>query len=509
MIETLEVSRLRGYEYSINLNRVKDQKILDIISNDPRVERLDLINGYINIRIKEDVLLESTAKLEILNKRVSIEYPSVNPNKPWHIGHLRNALIGESMYRILKQRYNQVYRIDYIDDLGLQVAQSFWYFRKFGLTSEHPRFDHAIGMDYVKANQMFQEHEHEIREVLREMEENNIAREFVDRVLGDQLKTAQLYGIGTDIRVYESNIKWDLFNQGIQELKRNGYVEYVDSGDLKGTYVTKFNRKVIIRSDGTATYLGKDIVFQLWKAGFLSGLKFVEQDGVKISNTNGSIYNLNSDIIINVIGIEQSQHQQEIKELMNNMLPNKEYHHLAYQRVRLREGHFSGRKGNWLGYTADDLYDEGYERMNNKELSLAAIKFYILRHNPKTEVVFDWDKALNTQGGSGVYLLYTYVRMLSIERNASVEPKPKSLDDDDRELMKFYLHYRASMDKAIKYLDPSVVAELSLKLAEEFNSYYSKHRISNNPTKLFVLKRLKDLYEHLLYLLTIPTVTSI
>lgn len=509
MIETLEVSKIRGYEYSINLNRVKDQKILDNISNDPRVEKVNLINGYINIRLKQETLANSSIELEKINKIVSIEYPSVNPNKPWHIGHLRNAVIGESMYSILKEKYRKVYRIDYIDDLGLQVAQSFWYFRKFGVTSEHERFDHAVGIDYVKANQLLQDHEHDIREVLREMEENNIAREFVDRVLENQLKTAHLYGIGSDLRIYESNIKEDLFDRGIEQLKRDGYIEYVDSGELKGTYVTKFNKKVIIRSDGTATYLGKDIVFQLWKAGILSGLKFIDRDGVKISDRNGTTYNLNSDIIINVIGIEQSQHQQEIKELINNIAPEKEYYHLAYQRVRLKEGHFSGRRGNWLGYTADDLYEEAYEKMKNKELSLAAIKFYILKHNPKTEVVFEWDKALNTQGGSGIYLLYTYVRMLGIERNSSVEPSLKSLDDDDRELLKFYLHYRSSIDKAIKYLDPSVIAELALKLAEEFNSYYSKHKISNNPSKLFVMKRLKSLYEHLLYLLTIPTVTSI
>ncbi|MEM2379951.1 MAG: arginine--tRNA ligase [Candidatus Anstonellales archaeon] len=509
MLKEFEVSKLRGYDLSMNQRRISDLKILDEIKSNSMVDRIDIINNYVNIRLKPEYYQSISLESSRLNRVVSIEYPSVNPNKPWHIGHLRNAIIGESMYQILKEKYSRVYTIDYIDDLGLQVAQSYWYYRKYGITSDHQKFDHAIGMDYVRANELLEHNEKEIREVLREMEEKNIAREFVDKVLEYQLQTARLYGIHADYRIYESDIKRDLFDKGIEHLKKLGYIIYATEGELKGTYITKFNHKVIIRSDGTATYLGKDIIFQLWKAGLLKGIRFINRDGVLYSSNQGSLMDLNSDIIINVIGIEQSSHQQEIKELFNNIAQDKEYYHLSYQRVKLKEGHFSGRKGNWLGYTADDLYREAIERIGNRDLALASIKFFILKHNPKTEVIFDWEKALSTQGGSGVYVLYTYVRMLGLEKNSTVTPELKEVDEDDRELLKFYLYYNTNIDKSIKYLDPSIIAEYILKIAEEFNSYYSKHRIANNPSKLWVIKKIKYLYEKLLDLLTIPRVSSI
>ncbi len=505
-MEGLEVSKLKGYDLAINIRKIDN---IDKLANNPDVEKIDIINGYVNIRLKQEYYKKIELNTDREHKVVAIEYPSVNPNKPWHIGHLRNAIIGESMYRILKLKYDKVERIDYIDDLGLQVAQSYWYYTKYGVSNEHDKFDHRVGIDYVKVNQMFQDNEHEIREILRQMEENNIARDFVDKVLDAQLETAKLYGIGADYRIYESDIKRDIFEVGLNKLKDLGYIEYIDNGDLKGTYVTKLGKKVIIRSDGTATYLGKDITFQMWKAGIIDGLKFIKKDNTWYSHNKGEFKNIKANIIINVIGIEQSSHQNEIKEIFKQIAPEVNYLHLAYQRVKLKQGHFSGRSGNWIGYTADDLYREALNRTNNHDLALASIKFFILKHNPKTEVIFDWDKALSTTGDSGVYVLYSYVRMLGLERNALVQPNLESLDDDDRELLKYLLMYKSSIDKAIRYLDPSVIAEYVLNIAESFNSYYSKHRISNNPSKLWVVNKIKILYEKMLNCLTIPIVSSI
>lgn len=507
-MEYLEVSKLKGYDLAINMKKI-DQNSIEKLSDNPNIEKTDIINGYLNIRLKPEYYVKLKFDLDKEDRVIAIEYPSVNPNKPWHIGHLRNAVIGESMYRIFNLKYNNVKRIDYIDDLGLQVAQSYWYYKKYGLTSEHEKFDHKVGMDYAKANQIFQEYENEIRDVLRRMEEENVARDFVDKVLKSQLETAKLYGVQADYRIYESDIKRDIFEIGLKKLKDQGYIEYVYEGELAGTYVTKFGRKVIIRSDGTATYLGKDIVFQMWKAGIIEGLRFVKKDNVWYSSDKGEIKNINANTIINVIGIEQSSHQNEIKEIFKYISSETNYLHLVYQRVRLKEGHFSGRSGNWLGYTADDLYREALYKTNNHDLALASIKFFILKHNPKTEVMFDWDKALSTSGGSGVYILYSYVRMLGLERNATVQPNLEKLDDDDRELLKYLLMYKSSVDKAIRYLDPSVIAELILDLAESFNSYYSKHRISNNPSKLWIVKKIRSLYEKILDCLTIPIVTKI
>ncbi|NPA22491.1 MAG: arginine--tRNA ligase [Candidatus Micrarchaeota archaeon] len=505
------ISKLRGYEWASAeaFKRAKQerrspieiaQEIASELSSQDWVERAEVVNGYVNVKLSVEGykrwLKERPGKKD---KKVAIEYVSVNPNKPWHIGHLRNALIGQVLGNVYDYHGYDVVRLDYIDDLGLQVAQSYWHYLKYGL-KEHPRMDWAVGLAYVEAAQLFEEYEKEIREILKEMEEKGIAREFVEKVLEHQLITAANYGIKHHMRVFESDIA-RLFDRTIALLKEKGFIVYQEEGELKGTWTTK-DGKVVIRSDGTATYLGKDIVFQLWKMGWVKGIRFVKRKDptgeVWYSWKEGEEKEINADIVVNVIGMEQSLPQSQIAKLVKEIYPEKEYIHVAYQRVRLKDKAFSGRKGTWVGYSADELLEEGIKRIKSKELALAAIKFFILKYNPSKEVIFDWNKALSTEGDSGIYIMYSYVRARSVWRKSGMggEPELREIDDVDRELGKWLVAAKEYWEKALSYHDPSALADYALELASAFNSYYSKVRILGNENKLFftywTMKRLEE-----------------
>jgi len=490
----MEISKLKDYDYSYynkgDLN----------IESDPLIEKIDIINNYVNIRYKVDFYknFDWNIKREGI---IAIEYPSVNPNKPWHIGHLRNALIGQALYNLLKFAGYDCIAIDYIDDLGLQVAQSYWYNKKYGKESDL-KYDLQIGLEYVEAAKLYEQNKEEIEQVLKDMENKMIAREFVEKVLKAQLETASLYGIKSDLRIYESDIKNQIFEKGINLLKQK-YLVYHNEGELAGTWTTK-NNKVVIRSNGVPTYLGKDIVFQLWKTGFIKGLKI---DKSFRSSTDGIPLSIQADKIINIIGIEQSDHQKEIKQIVES-LTNVKYIHLAYQKVRLENESFSGRKGTWIGYTADELYNQAYNMIKSKELALAAIKFFILKYNYNREVIFSWDKALSTKGGSGVYLLYTYARMNSILDKA-VQPELSHINDDERFMYKYILAFKIILEQSVDTLDISKISEFILKLAEDFNTYYSKYPIKDDPSRVWLLHKLKNIFEISFSILGIPIVKRI
>ncbi len=512
------ISKIKGYELASSeaFKRAKiekrspmeiSQEIVGTLKEHPWVEEAVAINGYVNVKLSPKFYLEYKPELKE-NGTVAIEYVSVNPNKPWHIGHLRNALTGESLKRIYQAFQYDVVALDYIDDLGLQVAQSYWYWKNYGI-KEHERFDWAVGLAYVEAAKLFEEHEKEVREILKEMEEKGISRNFVEKVLWDQLKTAKAYGIFHHMRVFESDIARDLFNKTIELLKEKGFLVYHEEGELKGTWTTRGNR-VVIRSDGTATYLGKDIVFQLWKMGFVSGLRFEEREDptgkVWYSNIKGIEKEINADKVINVIGIEQSLPQQEIAKVIKEIYPEKEYIHVAYQKVRLKDVSFSGRKGTWIGYSADELLEEGIKRIKSKELALSAIKFFILKYTPTKEVIFEWDKALSTEGDSGIYVMYAYVRAGSVLKKAEVNPLLKELNEGDREVAKWFLAWEFYLKKALRYNDPSAIAEYLLELAGAFNSYYGKVKLKNNETGLWVTEQVRKYLKQGMELLGMPIV---
>ncbi|MBN2121928.1 arginine--tRNA ligase [Candidatus Micrarchaeota archaeon] len=462
------------------------------------------------------------------NRRVIVESPAVNPNKPWHIGHLRNALLGNSVANILEFGGDEVQRLDYIDDLGLQVAQSLWGY----LNSEgkiEGKADHWMGAEYVKvASKMEQDAivKKEAEGILKQMESGSgdvaeQARKLTEECVRAQYETASNYGVSHDALICESDILREVFKEGMQKLKDNNAVHHETSGKNEGCWVVKLGGKmsgmedpdkILIRSNGTATYTGKDMVFQLWKFGKLNGEFNYEKF---LSNPNGkSIYITSkegkrkdgfgkAELVINVIGVEQKYPQEVIAHVMGLLGFEEEAKnsiHLSYEHAWLPEAKFSGRKGTWLGHTADELLEEGQKRALEKvkgdfeddekkeiakTVSAGAIRYAFLKIAPEKKLIFKWDEVLSLEGDSGPYLQYACVRARRIMEKANFEPSPQphAFNDDEKRLLKELGRFPEVVQDASRKMRPHIIADYIYNLSNVFSRFYTNSRVLNAETQ--------------------------
>jgi len=460
------------------------------------IESVSAEKGYINFRISwkpyasllvEKILTEGDSfgsSGPVTLKRVIIESPSVNPNKPWHIGHARNAVLGDSLSRTMTMAGFLITRMDYIDDLGIQVAKTIWGIDNLKnaelpattTATSHKKFDHSIGELYVRAEQAISESEEaqeEMRKIMQAMEDSSSelskrARDLSERVLEAQSMTAKRLQVFHDIRVWESNIVHSgMLAKAMQMIttRTGGAVRKEVEGDKAGCLVLdvsgfeefknlKDTEKVLARSDGTATYTGKDIAFQLWKFGLLDSEggegdsmnygELEKQDDGTILYTTISSGKLQkpfaaADIVINVVGAEQAHPQRIVFLSLKALGFEKQFensHHMAYEHVQLPEGRFSGRKGTWLGYTLDEVLDEACQRalalVKEKSPALSAeeqnaiadavgigsVRYHLLKFDADKKITFSWDDALSFDGNAAPYLQYSHARACRILEKA-------------------------------------------------------------------------------------------
>lgn len=533
-----------------NPSEIAKEIIAKIPKND-YVEKTVALGAYINFFLSSkyftELTIQTAGKPECergkkKKGKIIIEFPSVNPNKPWHIGHLRNALLGDSISRLLSFAGWNVEIIDYIDDLGLQVAQSVYgYLHGEANVHEKPegKFDHWIGAQYVRIAAEIEENpdvEKKVREILKQMEhgENEIAekaRWLSEEVVKAQYQTNFALGIYHDVLVFESDILRTIFQEGMEKLKKSKAIQLEKEGKNAGCWVVKLgekykemkeDQKVLIRSDGTATYVAKDIIFQLWKFGLLSNnfvySLFIQQsvDGkekpaYKTSPKGDRMDFGNAEKVINIIGVEQSYPQALIKDIIavlgypqaSNSI------HLAYEHAVLPDGKFSGRKGTWLGYTVDEFLDEAKKRAyakitkemeeNDKneiaaKIGIAAIKFSFLKTSPEKKIIFGWENALSFEGDSGPYLQYAYVRTLGIlnKWGGNIENIKINgeFNPDEKAVLRHIACFPEIAEKAATDLRPHYIADYVLGLATLFNKFYTKNLVLNAPTENEKLKRL-------------------
>ncbi|VVB56914.1 Arginine--tRNA ligase [uncultured archaeon] len=472
------------------------------------VQKAEAVGPYLNFHFSSSfwsALVHSSISdarwglLPNLPLKALIEFPSVNPNKPWHVGHLRNAVLGDSLARLLSAAGRTTERMDYIDDLGLQVAQSVWgeMQKNSGAdtaASSSPfsqKFDHVLGRKYVwVAGQIDKAHvDNEVRAIVKQMEEGrepiaSQARALVENCVKAQYETAFSYGIYHDVLIFESDIVRTVFQEGLEKIKASGAAVMETEGKNAHCLVVKLQGepgfegmenadKILIRSDGTATYTGKDVAFQMWKFGllndtfvyspllvqpnrqtaYMSSNSKKQGEGPAPSHQPVSSYPMpfaRAQTVINVIGAEQAYPQKVIAAVMRKMGHEEEASaciHLAYEHVVLPEGRFSGRKGTWmsksaqgagdsgpasagglpssLGFTADELLDEmnrlaleqikaeysdAEKQSISKAVAVAAIRFWFLRPNAGQKITFDYERALSFSGDSGPYVQYAYAR---------------------------------------------------------------------------------------------------
>lgn len=526
------------------------------------IEKICSAGPYVNFFFSSCFFSEITEKLaknkgygkkEKNNKKTIVEFPSVNPNKPWHVGHLRNALLGDSIAKILSFNGENVEVIDYIDDLGLQMAQSLYGYKEM---DSKKKFDHLIGEQYVRiANEMENPKVRtKVAELLKKMENrekeiSNKARELSEKVIKAQYQTSFAFNIYHDVLVFESDIINTIFSQGLEKLKKSRIIHLEETGKNKGCWVVqlsekyknqKENQKILIRSNGTATYTGKDVIFQLWKFGLLEEdflyEKFILQPNKKTAyktSENGEKMNFGkADKVINIIGVEQTYPQEVIRDIMLVLgyeKQSKNLIHLAYEHAILPTGKFSGRQGTWVGYSADEFLEEMKKRAKEKitkemdekqkqvianKVGIGAIKFSFLRTSPEKKIIFNWESALSFEGDSGPYIQYAYVRALGILKKCESEVEylgtECAYNEDEKILIKELSKFEEIVEKSAQDLRPHYIADYALDIATLFNKFYTKNPVLNaekneRTKRLAIVRACANILKNSLYLLGIDT----
>jgi arginyl-tRNA synthetase len=545
--------------------------------------------GYLNVRLNRAataalLVQENEGKAPNSGLHVLVEHTSINPNKAAHVGHLRNAILGDTFVRILRANGQKVDVQNYIDNTGVQVADVVVGFvhleekslaeirslieetRAEGRRLDGQSFDYLCWDVYARVSQWYDagsEEENKQRKALRyatlhEIEAGDnetaaVAELISTAVLRRHLETMQRLDITYDFLPRESEILhlkfWDL---AFEQLKATGVLYFETEGKNKGCWVMTRpdaksvaegdpdeDAKVIVRSNGTVTYVGKDIAYHLWKFGLLGrdfGYKpFYEypEHTCWISTEHGVEPHPHfggAQAIYNVIDSRQSDPQANVIQALRGMGHTAEadrYTHFSYEMVALTPRcavelgytvseedlarpyiEVSGRKG--FGVKADDLIDklilatrketdarqpdrsEEERQQVAEQIAIGALRYFMLKFTRGTVIAFDFKDALSFEGETGPYVQYAIVRIRNIFRKAGLtpeqvladfavlDPSGLSLLQEADEIWAIWLRASKrslSLDQCIATSEPAYVARHVFQLAQEFNNFYHRHLI--------------------------------
>ena len=472
---------------------------------------------------------------------IVVEHTSVNPNKALHIGHIRNIIIGDTVSRILRKADYKVNVLNYIDDSGLQVADILVGFTHFGFDQEPPngkKFDHYCGDDvYVKTTQKYEEDSslEEIRKnVLKELEDGTSeTAKFADtvtrKVLANQLETCWNLSVTYDCLNFESQIiRSGMWSKIFEKLKEMKLVEFENEGKNEGCWVIrgdgKEEDKVIVRSNGTATYIAKDIPYAAWKLGLLDDPFHYEKYPIEqpnnqklwqttLNDSDSTENNFTGQKVITVIDSRQDRLQKIITELMAKFksVPDA-YVHLGYESVTLssdtaktlgivtdgKQAQMSGRKGLYV--SADSVYDllkektiqettQRHPEMSAQEIqsiahnvAVGTLRYEMIKYDLDKIITFDLTKSLSLEGDTAPYIQYTHARASRIleksERSASIDVDFSLLSEkSELDLIKTIGLFGISVKDSANNLSPKVIARYCYDLAVSFNSFYEQNKV--------------------------------
>lgn len=470
-------------------------------------------------------------------RHIVIEHTSVNPNKALHVGHMRNVIIGDTLHRIMKATNHRATVLNYVDDSGLQVADIVVGFRFAGFPVEPTngqKFDHYCGDEvYVKINEMY-EKDPQLAEkrklVLKEIEEGrselaHFAADVTRRVLNEQLKTCWRMKARYDLLNFESHIVVSkLWSKAFELLKKNGIARLEEEGKNKGCWVIEAKDeedKVLVRSDGTATYIAKDIPYAAWKLGLVddpfSYREFIDQwDGSTLYATalggKSSERKFNGgERVITIIDSRQGRLQRIVSQVLSKIgAGGREYFHLGYEAVTLSSDtakafgidigdrqfmHMSGRKGIYVNadYVLDTLHAKAYEEVKTRnpgfseeqlnataeEIAISAIRYNMIKQDLDKIITFDVKESLSLEGDTGPYLQYAYARSQRIleKSGQGVDSNAKFellTHEAEIALIKEISKLDLVVEDAAKSLSPKSLARHAYTLATAFNLFYEK-----------------------------------
>lgn len=496
-----------------------------LVSNVTQVVGFNVVKGFLNIVLSDAYYLDFFKEIKDFSTygitsptqdAVMVEYSSPNTNKPLHLGHIRNNLLGYSVAEILKAAGKKVYKTQIINDRGIHICKSMLAWEKFG-NQETPdstglKGDKLVGNYYVKFDQ---EYKNEIANLILEGKTEEDAKNEAPSLLEAQQmlrkweagdpeivalwqkmngwvydgfeKTYQRLGVDFDSYYYESKT-YLLGKEFIKEGLDNGVFEKDPDGSIWCDLTEDgLDRKIVLRSDGTAVYMTQDIG---------TAIQRVKDH----PDVNGMIY---------TVGNEQDYHFKVLflilKKLGFSWADN--LFHLSYGMVDLPSGKMKSREGTVVD--ADDLMEEmmltakqiSEELGKIDELSLAekehlyeiiglgALKYYILKVDPKKRILFDPKESVDFQGNTGPFIQYTYARIQSILRKAnntfelSFVDSQFKLDPKEKELIKQLQLFPEKIQEAAAQYSPALIANYTYDLVKEFNSFYQNVSILGAATE--------------------------
>ena len=491
------------------------------------VKAFNVVKGFLNVEINDAYYINffntiSTNKTygfvspQPDNKAVIVEYSSPNTNKPLHLGHVRNNLLGYSVAEILKASGKPVYKTQIINDRGIHICKSMLAWERFG-NGETPestglKGDKLVGNYYVKFDQ---EYKKEIQDLVTQGQTEEVSKKNAPILLAAQEMLLKWEAGDDDIvKLWETMNQW--VYKGFAETYKNLGVnfdsyyyesktyllgkEFVAEGLKSGVFIKKedgsvwcdlteegLDEKIVLRADGTAVYMTQDIGTAIQRIK-------------DYPDVGGMVY---------TVGNEQDYHFQVLFLILKKLGFEwaKNLYHLSYGMVDLPSGKMKSREGTVVD--ADDLIVEmastakeisedlgkldSYSETEKDELygmiGLGALKYYILKVDPKKRILFDPKESIDFQGNTGPFIQYTYARIQSILRKANFNTKvtlsavEMSLHEKEKELLKQIQLFPEVIQSAAAQHSPALVANYTYDLVKEFNSFYQNVAILGADTE--------------------------
>lgn len=476
-------------------------------------ESFNVVKGFLNVKVQNQLFVDNFRTIstgfdtvEKKDSTVMVEYSSPNTNKPLHLGHVRNNLLGFSVAQILKEAGYDVIKSQIINDRGIHICKSMLAWEKFGHgetpETTNTKGDKFVGNYYVEFDKNYKK---EIAELVGQgIEEEQAKKEaplikeaqkmLVDWENGDQQvrdlwsemnswvykgfnETYQRLGVDFDQVQYESNtyiLGKDLIQEGLDKgilyQKEDGSVwcDLTDEG---------LDQKLLLRSDGTSVYMTQDLGTAVQR--------------FKENNIQKLIY---------TVGNEQDYHFQVLFKIMKKLGYSwaDQLFHLSYGMVELPEGKMKSREGTVVD--ADDLMQEMYEtaksttielgkldglseeekKASYEIIGLAALKYFMLKVDPKKKMMFNPAESVDFSGNTGPFILYTYARIQSLLSKADADYKEISdiaLNQYEKELIMLLTNYKTVVAKSAEVLSPALVANYVYDLVRSYNSFYQSNII--------------------------------
>ncbi len=601
-------------------------------------EKLEVAGaGYINARLKRDVAAKALASGRLVGAlshagegaanvsgKILVEHTSINPNKAAHIGHLRNAILGDTFVRLLRSAGHAVDIQNYIDNTGVQVADVVVGFAELenkskldiaALIASTPRFDYYCWDLYARVSQWDEQDKKRLKsrqDALHAIERGDnemaeIAELISTAVLRRHLETMDRLDIEYDFLPRESEIlRLHFWDSAFEMMKQKGVLYFETEGKNKGCWVMTRplskkssptsaptegsemghpdstepsdeksgpdeDAKVIVRSNGTVGYVGKDIAYHLWKFGLLGRdfgyLRFYEYPNhheVWISAEHGEPDHPhfgNVAAIYNVIDSRQSDPQNTVIEALRLLGYTEQaahYTHFSYEMVALTPRcaldlgyevsdedraksyiEVSGRRG--FGVKADDLLDKliaaaktevdsRHAELDDAErtriatqIAIGALRYFMLKFTKQSVIAFDFKEALAFEGETGPYAQYAVVRASNIFRKAGVDPERALAADIDyarhfsdtsgTEIWELWLLAGKTsfvVEQCIATTEPAFAAKHAFQLAQQFNNFYHRHHIlteADEDRKRFLLATAAVVHRELIRVLAVMGIT--